>query len=79
METQPEQANSASIPAATQPKEATSASSAANKHITSDVPATTPKIKKPRSGCFWQEMGRAEQTSSRSKKTTGAKYLCSQI
>ena len=72
METQPEQDNSASIPvakpAATQPKEANSASSPTNKHITSDVPATTPKIKKPRSGCCWQENGRAEQTSSRSKK-----------
>ena len=37
--------------------------------ITSDVPATKPKIKKPRSGCCWQEIGRDEPTSSRSKKT----------
>ena len=42
METQPEQANSA----ATQSKEANSASSPANKHIC-DVPTTTPKIKNP--------------------------------
>ena len=73
METKPEQANSVAI----QPKEADSASSPANKHITSDVPTTTPKIKKSRSGCCWQEIGRAQQTSSRSKETTGAKYLCS--
>ena len=77
METQPEQANSASIPAAkpaaTKPKEANSASSPANKNITSDVPATTPKIKNP------GRVASGKRLAERSKEAREAKNNRSKI
>ena len=75
METQPEQANSA----ATQPKEDNSASSPANKNITSDVPVTTPKIKNPGRVASGKKLAVLNKQAREAKKTTGAKYLFSQI